>query len=56
MQKLLAIQQGRLHDYPSRMRVGRGSNAKTTRNSKMLRRDRRRDRPTRQGVESRVRD
>ena len=40
----------------SRGQLGRGSNANTARNSKMLPTDRRMDRPTRQGVESRVRD
>ena len=40
----------------SRGRLGRSSNAKTNHYSKMWRTDRRTDRPTRQGVESRVRD
>ena len=40
----------------SRGRLGRGSIAKTARNSEMLLTDRRTDGPTRQGVESRARD
>ena len=48
MQKPLGIQQGRIHGYRSRVRVGRSSDARTARKrrKKLTETDRPTDRPT----------